>query len=88
MCWRKNVLVTGSADGQLKGWNDVFQPKWEVNASPLSVLSLDLASDASYCVTSTMDAHLKFWRIEETATLLTDVDVPPSIFSLSHSRFF
>jgi WD repeat-containing protein 61 len=61
----------------MKGWSDALEQKWEVSVSPLSVLSIDLAADGSYGVTSAMDAHLKLWRIAENTTLLNDVDVPP-----------
>ncbi len=42
MAWRRNKIITGSADGKIKCWNEQLEKRFEYDASPLGVVSVDM----------------------------------------------
>lgn len=42
VAWRRNNIVTGSADGKVKCWNEQLEKRFEYDASPLGVVSVDV----------------------------------------------
>ncbi len=42
VAWRRNSIITGSADGKIKCWNEQLEKRFEHDASPLGVVSVDM----------------------------------------------
>lgn len=42
VAWRRNKIITGSADGKIKCWNEQLEKRFEHDASPLGVVSVDM----------------------------------------------
>lgn len=68
VAWRRNCIVTGSADGKIKCWNEQLEKRFEHDASPLGVVSVDMETFGALAVSCTMDSHLKVYDLDDQST--------------------